>query len=85
MTSQIQMKVNECDISNYEQLGVIWCDTPKVKTVGEYISLSAKSCAFLVALGYLTHLVIFLSVHVGSACMYLYRMYQASKMARRLD
>ncbi len=45
------------------------------------ISLLAKSCANLVALRYLTHLVIFPSVHMRSTCMYVRSMYQASKMA----
>ncbi len=45
------------------------------------ISLLAKSCAILVALWYLTHLVIFPSVHISSARMYVCSMYQVSKMA----
>jgi hypothetical protein len=49
-----------------------------------HIFSSAKSCAVLVTLRYLTHLVIFPSVHISSARMYVYRMHQASKMARQL-
>ncbi len=48
------------------------------------ISLSAQSCAVLVAIWYLTHPVIFPSVHISSACMYICSMYQASKMAQQL-
>ncbi len=48
------------------------------------ISLLAQSCAVLVALRYLAHLVIFPSVHISSACVYVCSMYQASKMAWRL-
>ncbi len=48
------------------------------------ISLSAKLCAVLVAPRYLTQLVIFLSTHISSSRMYVWSMYQASKMAQRL-
>ncbi len=49
-----------------------------------HISLLAKSCAVLVALRYLTHLVIFPFVYISSTHMYICRVYQASKMAQRL-
>jgi hypothetical protein len=48
------------------------------------ISLSTKSRAILVALRYLTHLVIFPSVHISSACMYVCNVYRANKMAWQL-
>jgi hypothetical protein len=68
-------------LSDFEVIFVLSADRRLVRI---HISLLAKSCAVLVALWYLTHIVIFPSIQISSARNYVCSLYQASKIAWQL-